>query len=99
MKNVNNLKRCTREWGKWEVLVKGKGFKIKTLEVEPRQSLSMQRHHYREEHWFFLDSGKRKFVPKMAWHQLKNNTNKKIKILEVQLGDYCEEDDIERKEC
>lgn len=93
-----NKKKCKRDWGKWEVLNKGNGFKVKLLEVEPHKSLSKQRHKFREEFWFFLDTGKKKFVPKMKWHQLGNNTDDKIRILEVQLGGYCEEDDIERKQ-
>jgi cytidyltransferase-like protein len=31
------------------------------------------------------------------WHQLKNNTTDPLKIIEIQYGDRCIEDDIERK--
>jgi D-beta-D-heptose 7-phosphate kinase/D-beta-D-heptose 1-phosphate adenosyltransferase len=31
------------------------------------------------------------------WHQLRNETNKPLKIIEIQYGDACVEEDIERK--
>lgn len=37
-------------------------------------------------------------VEKMVWHQACNNTNKPCKIIEVQIGDICEESDIERRD-
>ena len=37
-------------------------------------------------------------IPKGEWHQLLNNTDAPCKIVEVQFGDICEEDDIERKD-
>lgn len=37
------------------------------------------------------------FIGKNVWHQGQNNTNDPCHILEVQFGDRCEEEDIERK--
>lgn len=37
------------------------------------------------------------FIGKEVWHQGQNNTNDPCHILEVQFGDKCEEEDIERK--
>ena len=37
-------------------------------------------------------------IPKGEWHQLLNNTDAPCKIVEVQFGDVCEEEDIERKD-
>ena len=31
------------------------------------------------------------------WHQLGNSTDKPLKIVEIQWGEKCEEEDIERK--
>lgn len=36
-------------------------------------------------------------IIKGSWHQLKNPYDKPCKIIEIQYGDYCGEDDIERK--
>lgn len=36
-------------------------------------------------------------VDKTQWHQLCNETNQPLKVVEIQYGDRCEEEDIERK--
>jgi len=36
-------------------------------------------------------------IGKQEWHQLCNETDKPLKIIEIQYGDNCIEDDIERK--
>lgn len=58
---------------------------------------------------FTLDEdGDRKFVANVQphqnhmifqhrWHQLANHTDRPLKIVEIQYGDRCEEEDIERK--
>lgn len=37
-------------------------------------------------------------ICKGDWHMPYNNTNKSCKVIEVQIGDICEESDIERKD-
>jgi mannose-6-phosphate isomerase-like protein (cupin superfamily) len=37
-------------------------------------------------------------IPLGSWHMLSNTTNKPARIIEIQYGDQCIEDDIERKE-
>jgi cytidyltransferase-like protein len=37
-------------------------------------------------------------IPEEQWHQLANPYNKPCRIIEIQYGDFCVEDDIERKE-
>jgi mannose-6-phosphate isomerase-like protein (cupin superfamily) len=37
-------------------------------------------------------------IPAGEWHQLINPTDKPCKIVEIQYGTECEEDDIERRE-
>lgn len=41
-----------RPWGQYSVLYEEPGVKLKTLLVKPGQSLSMQKHELRSEHWF-----------------------------------------------
>ena len=36
-------------------------------------------------------------ISKEEWHQLANDTNKPVKIVEIQYGINCVEEDIERK--
>lgn len=37
------------------------------------------------------------WIPKSSWHQLCNETDVPLKIIEIQYGDSCVEEDIERK--
>ena len=37
-------------------------------------------------------------IPKNKWHQLANETNSPLKIIEIQYGEDCIEEDIERKD-
>jgi len=115
-------KTVKRPWGSYTVLDTSKGFslkakppafgwKIKLVEVEPRQRLSLQFHRRRAEHWVVVD-GKAKiqhgkttkyirpnqsiYIPASKTHRIENPLNRPLKIVEVQTGDYLEEDDIVR---
>jgi cytidyltransferase-like protein len=116
------LKRWTsvevkRSWGSYTVLNEIPGAKVKTLTLQPGQTLSMQRHQYRSEYWMVTEgacminmalpgdlSNPPKIlgkydewrVPKNAWHQLTNPFTKPCTIVEIQYGDKCIEEDIER---
>lgn len=46
---------CARPWGSWEVLSEGPGYKVKKLIVDPKQNLSKQLHHHREEFWVVIE--------------------------------------------
>lgn len=43
-----------RPWGTYTVLEGGEGFKLKKIVVYPGQSLSLQMHHHRSEHWIVV---------------------------------------------
>lgn len=88
-------------------------FKTKLITVKPGKSLSMQKHSYRKEVWtvvsglatvfnknmsFSLFPGDTVVIRKGDWHQLSNETKELVVVHEVQIGEICEEDDIERKE-
>ncbi len=105
--------KAKRPWGNWEVVNQRKGFKVKTIEVLPLKRLSLQKHKQRIEHWVILEGeakvtnkdkvtilSKDQFISieKDAVHRLENCRNKTLKVLEIQIGSYLEEDDIERLE-
>jgi mannose-6-phosphate isomerase-like protein (cupin superfamily) len=46
----------------------------------------------------FLSIGTNIVVPVGVWHQLTNTSNDILKIIEIQYGDECIEEDIERRE-
>jgi cytidyltransferase-like protein len=105
--------KTERPWGYYRVLYETPNTKVKELTVEPGKSLSMQRHEYRNEYWHVVDgianvlinSEKVITIPKNGnlnidkgdWHQLRNENDEPLKIVEIQFGDKCIEDDIERK--
>lgn len=101
-----------RPWGSYTILSQGEGYKVKKIRVLPGESLSLQSHKHRSEHWIVI-SGEatviiggddertvRKnesiYVPKDTKHRLMNKGTEVLKIIEVQNGPYVEEDDITR---
>lgn len=104
--------KTIRPWGYYRVLHEVDGTKVKELTIEPGQSLSMQRHQYRAEHWL-VSEGKcdietddeirtiRKHetvdISVNQWHRLTNPYNFPCRIVEIQYGTDCLESDIERK--
>jgi mannose-1-phosphate guanylyltransferase/mannose-6-phosphate isomerase len=106
-------RRERRPWGSFESLASGQGFQVKRIVVNPRSSLSLQSHQHRAEHWVMLTGVGRvecdekvidlqpnesTFIPKGSKHRLSNLGNAPIELIEVQVGDYLGEDDIERYE-
>ena len=105
--------KTVRPWGYYRVLhTPSVNVKVKELTVDPGKSLSMQRHVHRAEVWFVaegvatvgsadgtrvLDLFKTQTIEPQEWHQLQNNTTAPLKIIEIQYGERCSEEDIERK--
>jgi len=102
-----------RPWGSFEGLGEGQGFQVKRIVVNPGQSLSLQMHHQRAEHWvvvagsaevtrddevFTLNAGESTYIPLAAKHRLRNPTDEPLVLIEVQCGSYLGEDDIVRFE-
>jgi mannose-1-phosphate guanylyltransferase/mannose-6-phosphate isomerase len=100
-----------RPWGSYTELEETTGYKIKRLTVGPGKRLSLQRHHHRSEHWVvvrgtadveldgthqFLRPGESTYVPAGVMHRLGNSGRIQLEVIEVQIGEYLEEDDIER---
>ena len=100
-----------RPWGSYTLLEQGPGYKLKRIVVNPGASLSLQMHHHRSEHWvviagvatvvngerqLLLQTNESTFVPAETKHRLSNAGTTPLAIIEVQTGDYVEEDDIVR---
>ncbi|MCX6683848.1 MAG: mannose-1-phosphate guanylyltransferase/mannose-6-phosphate isomerase [Methanoregula sp.] len=100
-----------RPWGSYTVLEETEIYKIKRVSVKPGQKLSLQLHHHRSEHWVvvsgtaeielngenkLLRQGESTFVRSGMKHRLKNSGIIPLEVIEVQLGEYLEEDDIVR---
>ena len=104
--------KVQRQWGWYRVLQDRPGYKIKELVINPNSSLSMQRHQHRSENWYVLkgkvviktisfddvtlNENQSYLIGQNVWHQGVNSTQQYTHILEVQYGNKCAEDDIER---
>lgn len=106
------MNETQRQWGMYRVLYDTLNTKVKELIVSPGKSLSMQRHFKRNEYWHVVEgSGVVHFettsiplekhdvvtIPTDSWHKLENNSQENLKIIEIQYGENCIEEDIERK--
>lgn len=110
--------KTERQWGYYRVLHEVPNMKVKELTVMPGQSLSMQKHQFRNEYWIVsdgqcvvnstlangyklptqtLDKHKDYHIVVGEWHQLTNPFTTPCRIVEIQYGEKCEEEDIERK--
>jgi mannose-6-phosphate isomerase-like protein (cupin superfamily) len=101
----------TRPWGWYKTIEMLPGFQVKVIEVNPGGRLSLQSHEQRSEHWVVVkgtatvtvDANTRDYkvneaiyIPLKAKHRLENLTATPVQIVEVQVGDYLGEDDIQR---
>jgi mannose-1-phosphate guanylyltransferase/mannose-6-phosphate isomerase len=100
-----------RPWGTYATLKEEAGFKVKRISVKPGQSLSLQYHHQRAEHWMLVQGrgivqigdveyptvpGEYRYIPLGERHRLTNTGADELVLIEVQCGDYLGEDDIVR---
>jgi mannose-1-phosphate guanylyltransferase/mannose-6-phosphate isomerase len=104
-------KTVERPWGSYTVLEKGEGYKIKRVVLEPGAKLSLQLHKKRSEHWvvvtgiarvtkendtYLVHTNESTYIPANIKHRLENPGVVLLQLIEVQIGEYLEEDDIER---
>ncbi|MEE4143981.1 MAG: mannose-1-phosphate guanylyltransferase/mannose-6-phosphate isomerase [Halieaceae bacterium] len=110
---VSLHRRVYRPWGSYESLVTAERFQVKRIIVNPGQTLSLQMHHHRAEHWivvhgtaevtcedrvFMLAEDESTYIPLGHKHRLSNPGRIPLELIEVQSGAYLGEDDIVRYE-
>lgn len=103
--------RCHRPWGYYETLSLGGRFQVKRIMVHPGETLSLQSHVHRAEHWVVVEGSAKVtvddgvdlvsenqsvFIPLGATHRLENPGKVPLNLIEVQTGAYLGEDDIIR---
>jgi mannose-1-phosphate guanylyltransferase/mannose-6-phosphate isomerase len=104
--------KVNRPWGSYTVLEEDQdGFKIKRIEVTPGGRLSLQSHKQRSEHWVVVSGtatvtngeevitvhkNQSTYIPIGSKHRLENHGSEPLHIVEIQVGDYLGEDDIQR---
>lgn len=101
-----------RPWGNYKVLEEEKdSFKINRIVVGVGKKLSYQLHYHRSEHWIvvkgmakviieeeekLVSAGESIFIRPGQKHKLENPGRVPLEIIEVQMGEYLEENDIVR---
>ncbi len=100
-----------RPWGKFDSIDRGEFYQVKRITVKPGGKLSVQSHKHRSEHWivvagtatvrngeevYLLHKNESTYIPIGAIHSLENTENIELELIEVQSGDYLDEDDIVR---
>ena len=100
-----------RPWGSYEGIAEGERYQVKCIKVRPGASLSLQLHHHRSEHWvvvrgtarvtledkeYTLGENESTYIPRGCKHRLHNPGKMVLVLVEVQVGPYLGEDDIER---
>jgi mannose-1-phosphate guanylyltransferase/mannose-6-phosphate isomerase len=106
-------RKVYRPWGWYDSVDEGDRFKVKRIQVKPKASLSLQKHHHRAEHWvvvkgtaevvcgdktLLLTENQSTYIPLGEVHRLSNPGTVPLEIIEVQSGSYLGEDDIVRLE-
>jgi len=106
-------KKIFRPWGSYTTLVEDLNWKVKKIVVNPYQSLSLQMHEYRTEHWIvlkgkaqveingktsYLIENQSTYIPLKSKHRIFNNESNALVLIEVQCGKSVEESDIIRFE-
>ena len=107
------MENVEKHWGTYEVISYDDRSKVKILKVNPGCRLSLQYHHHRSEHWvitkgtalvqidddeFLVGENQYVYVPLGCKHRISNPGKVPVIIIEVQIGDYLEENDIVRIE-
>jgi mannose-1-phosphate guanylyltransferase/mannose-6-phosphate isomerase len=100
-----------KPWGSYTVLDTGPAYLLKRIEVLPGETLSLQSHQHRSEHWtivsgiadivrdeekFQLKTNESITIPNNTKHRLGNSSSDLLIIIEIQFGNILEENDITR---
>ncbi|MEG9883412.1 MAG: phosphomannose isomerase type II C-terminal cupin domain [Hyphomicrobiales bacterium] len=103
--------RVNKPWGHYRNVHRNDGVRIKEIVVNPEDRLSLQHHRHRSEHWVVVQGcglvtcglettiiGRHAaiVIPCGVVHRLANPGAVPLYLIEIQLGDYLEEDDIIR---
>ena len=108
---VEKHQKIYRPWGHYISIVEQSRWQVKLIHVKPGESLSLQMHHHRSEHWIIVDGtaevevnsnknvlteNQSVYIPLGSKHRLTNPGKIPLILIEVQSGSYVGEDDIVR---
>lgn len=102
-----------RPWGWFYTLLETDKFKVKHICINSGESISLQKHNHRSEHWTIvsgtatvtlgedlitLNENEHVFIPQGSVHRVANFSDLSVELIELQFGSYLGEDDIVRFE-
>ena len=108
---VTTPPKVARPWGSYEGIGSGPRFQTKHIIVDPGETLSLQMHYHRSEHWIvvsgtalvtvgdresLLHENESTYISAGTRHRLSNPGKVPLELIEVQCGTYLGEDDIIR---
>ncbi|EHM1886560.1 mannose-1-phosphate guanylyltransferase/mannose-6-phosphate isomerase [Escherichia coli] len=103
--------QCYRPWGQHESIAHGPRFHVKHVIVKPGEKITEQVHFHRTEHWivvsgtakvtknevsFIMKENESTFIPAGTVHTLENLGKIQLEVIEIQSGNYLDDDDILR---
>jgi len=104
-------RRIYRPWGYYQGVDAGTRYQVKRIVVKEGARLSLQKHFHRTEHWVVvkgtaevtigqdvraIHENESVYIPIGSVHRLANPGKIPLELIEVQVGSYLGEDDIER---
>ena len=107
---VNSHRKLYRPWGWTLRLVDLAGYRVNQIRLRPGKSITLQKHRNRAEHWIVVEgtaqvtrgteqltlgADESTYITKGMEHRLENRGATPLVIIEVQTGEFMEED-IER---
>lgn len=107
------MEKIQRPWGHYKFLIQNQKYVIKTIAINPKNRTSLQLHKCRREFLYVLSGqatiiigdktvilteNQNCLIESGCIHRLCNNTEKNLEILEVQSGNFIDENDIVRIE-
>jgi mannose-1-phosphate guanylyltransferase / mannose-6-phosphate isomerase len=104
-------RRIYRPWGYYQGVDSGGRYQVKRIMVKSGARLSLQKHFHRAEHWVVVQGtaevtvgeeirtvheNESVYIPIGSVHRLANPGKIPLELIEVQVGSYLGEDDIQR---
>ena len=104
-------RRIYRPWGYYQGVDNGTRYQVKRIVVKSGARLSLQKHFHRAEHWVVVKGtadvtvgedvrtvheNESVYIPIGSVHRLANPGKIPLELIEVQVGSYLGEDDIQR---
>ncbi len=100
-----------RDWGECVLIESGESYRVKRLTLDVGKKISLHRHLHRSENWvvvsgvarvvlgddeIILRRNESACVPLGGVHRLENFGRIPLEVIEVQVGEYFGDDDVER---